>query len=161
MLFPRQSGGLFSKLDFSTYRRRRWPLHGWRTLPFVAASAFSECNMAWLCDSRCKLPFHCGGRSCYCLNRFGSKRTSEVAMVITDFYHCGSQNTTKRRFQPLAVIRRTSQRPWSTRAYFGSVKQVGSLTVSVNSLISAFAYAAKPSKGGERGCVRADRAVVF
>jgi hemolysin III len=80
----------YSKLDFSTYRRRRCPLCGWRPLPFVAASAFSECNMAWLCDSRCKLPFHCGGRSCYRINCFRSKRTSEVATVIPNFFHCGS-----------------------------------------------------------------------
>jgi hypothetical protein len=38
----------------------------------------------------------------------------------------------------------------STGAYFGSVKQVGSPTFSLRSLISAFAYAARRSEGSER-----------
>jgi hypothetical protein len=59
-----QGGRLSSKLDLSTYRRRWWPLYIGRAIPFVAASAFSECNTAWLCDSRCRLPFRCSGRSC-------------------------------------------------------------------------------------------------
>ena len=30
--------------------------------------------MTWLCDSRCRMPFRCSGRSCYSLNRL-LKRT--------------------------------------------------------------------------------------
>src|SRR6476661_5463549 len=56
-------------------------------VPFVAASAFSECHMAWLCDAGCSLPFHCRGQSGHGLN--GSSWVTDAAAKPADVYRLG------------------------------------------------------------------------